>query len=75
MVKEVEVKVFEEYLYCDKCGAEMKHQGIVLCTYPPQYPYICSSCDWCTTSTRYFVGNNCDCAANISRKLLMQLNL
>lgn len=45
MVKEVEVKVFEERLYCDKCGAEMKHGGLVLCSYPPQYPYICPSCD------------------------------
>ena len=51
MIKEVEVKVFEERLYCDECGAEMKRQGIALCTYPPEHPYICTACDWCTTST------------------------
>ena len=51
MGKEVEVKVFEERLYCDKCGTEMKHSGLVLCSYPPQHPYICPSCDWRTTST------------------------
>jgi predicted RNA-binding Zn-ribbon protein involved in translation (DUF1610 family) len=51
MVKEVEVKVFEERLYCDKCGAEMQHGGLVLCSYPPQHPYICPSCGWRTTST------------------------
>ena len=51
MVKEVEVKVFEERLYCDQCGTEMQHGGLVLCSYPPQHPYICPSCDWRTTST------------------------
>lgn len=28
MIKEVEVKVFVERLYCDKCGAEMEHNGM-----------------------------------------------
>lgn len=51
MVKEVEVKVFEERLYCDKCGTEMEHNGMVLCSYPPRYPYECPSCGWHTTST------------------------
>lgn len=51
MVKEVEVKVFEENLYCDNCGEKMKHDGIVLCSYPPQHPYRCPSCGWGTTST------------------------
>lgn len=51
MVKEVEVKVFEVRLYCDKCGTEMKHDGRVLCSNPPIYPYTCPSCGWDTGST------------------------
>lgn len=51
MVKEVEVKVFEERLYCDKCGTEMEYDGRVLCSYPPKYPYTRPSCGWCTLST------------------------
>lgn len=50
MIKEVEVKVFEERLYCDKCGTEMEHTGMVLCSYPKRYPYECPSCGWYTTS-------------------------
>ena len=54
MVKEVEVKVFEERLYCDKCGMEMEHNGMVLCSYPPQHPYRCPSCGWSIrTKTKY----------------------
>lgn len=31
MIKKTEVKTFEERLYCDKCGEEMKPTEIVLC--------------------------------------------
>lgn len=51
MVKEVEIKVFEERLYCDKCGAEMKHNGLILCSDPLQYPHVCPSCGWDIIST------------------------
>lgn len=51
MIKKVEVQVFEERLYCDKCGEKMNHTGAVLCSYPPKYPYECPSCGWSTTST------------------------
>jgi transposase-like protein len=50
MIKEVEVKVFEERLYCDKCGAEMEYSGLILCSDPLQYPYKCPSCGWSTTT-------------------------
>jgi hypothetical protein len=28
---------------CDKCGSRMDHTGIVLTSWPAQYPYICSN--------------------------------
>lgn len=36
-----------EIPYCDKCGALMRHTGIVLTSYPAQYPYACTNpnCD------------------------------
>jgi Zn finger protein HypA/HybF involved in hydrogenase expression len=44
MVKEKEVKVFEERLYCDKCETEMRHMGAVMYTNPPLYEYYCPKC-------------------------------
>ena len=40
-------RAYVEVPYCDKCGAEMRYTGIVLDTYPQQYPYTCSNenCD------------------------------
>ena len=46
MVKEMEVKVFEERLYCDKCETEMQATGAVLCSYPPQYEHYCPKCNY-----------------------------
>ena len=44
MIKKTEVKTFEERLYCDKCGEEMKFTGMALCSYPMQYPHQCPNC-------------------------------
>lgn len=44
MVKSNEVKVYVDRLYCNKCGAEMEHDGTVLCSYPPQYSHVCPKC-------------------------------
>lgn len=32
-----------EKKFCD-CGAELEYEGIVLTSYPPQYPYTCTRC-------------------------------
>ena len=37
--------IYIEEAVCDKCGAEMHHTGIVLTSYPAQYPYECSNPD------------------------------
>ena len=29
---------------CNKCGGEMRHTGIILTSYPPQYPHFCAGC-------------------------------
>lgn len=49
-------KLYIEEVYCDKCGALMRHNGIVLSTYPAQYPFNCTNpnCDGHTT----FWGDN-----------------
>lgn len=44
MIKEYEVKVFEEHLYCDECGTEMFPTGEVLTSFPLQFPHECPSC-------------------------------
>lgn len=46
MVKEKSAKVYVEHLYCDKCGTEMEHTGVVINTYPAIYPYKCPKCGW-----------------------------
>ena len=54
MIKEKEVKCVMKKLYCDKCGTEMRTQGFVLTSYPPQYPYECQQCGYHeTTSDSY----------------------
>ena len=48
MLKRKYVKrAYIEQAYCDKCGAPMRHTGIVLTSYPAQYPFECSNpeCD------------------------------
>lgn len=44
-------RAYIEIPYCDKCGAEMRHTGMVLTSYPAQYPYACTNpdCDGYTT--------------------------
>ena len=52
MLKRKYVKrAYIEQAYCDKCGAPMRHTGIVLTSYPAQYPCECSNpeCDGQTT--------------------------
>ena len=52
MLKRKYVKrAYIEQAYCDKCGASMRHTGIVLTSYPAQYPFECSNpeCDGQTT--------------------------
>ena len=38
-------RMYIEIPYCDKCGAEMRHTGVVLTSYPAQHPYKCSNPD------------------------------
>lgn len=38
-------RAYIEIPYCDKCGAEMRHTGMVLTSYPAQYPYACTNPD------------------------------
>ncbi len=45
MIKSKEVKVYQDKLYCDECGEEMKFTGMGLASYPMQYPHKCSKCD------------------------------
>lgn len=49
-------RAYIEEAYCDKCGSKMEHTGVVLCSYPAQYPYNCTNkeCDGHTT----FWGDN-----------------
>ena len=46
MIKEDKVEVFQQRLYCDKCGTEMKFTGMALTTYPMQYPHKCPICGY-----------------------------
>jgi hypothetical protein len=32
----------------------MQSNGSFLCSYPPQYPYICPNCGWKTTATELY---------------------
>ena len=48
MIKKKYVKrAYVEEVYCDKCGSIMKHTGVVLTSYPAQYPFECTNkeCD------------------------------
>jgi hypothetical protein len=31
---------------CDKCDGTLVFDGIVLTSYPPQYPHTCDRCGW-----------------------------
>ena len=52
MLKRKYVKrAYIEQAYCYKSGAPMRHTGMVLTSYPAQYPFECSNpeCDGRTT--------------------------
>lgn len=53
MIKSKEVKVYQDKLYCDKCGTEMEFTGMALTSYPMQYPHMCPKCDY--RETRHVV--------------------
>lgn len=41
MEKESEVKVFKIEYHCDKCGEELKFDGMITLNNPPKYQYTC----------------------------------
>ena len=44
-MEKLEIKnVLLDRLICDKCGTEMKWDGVCYTTYPAQYPYSCPEC-------------------------------
>ena len=46
MLKKKYIKrVYIEEAYCDKCGAIMRHTGVILNSYPAQYPFECTNKD------------------------------
>lgn len=58
MIKKKYVKrAYVEEVYCDKCGSIMKHAGVVLTSYPAQYPFECTNkeCDGRETFFEYEV--------------------
>ena len=45
MIKRKYIKrAYIEEAYCDKCGIAMEFTGMVLTSYPQQYPYRCPKC-------------------------------
>ena len=36
-------RAYIEEAICDKCGSPMQHTGVVLTSYPAQYPYVCTN--------------------------------
>lgn len=54
MIKEEKMAVYQERLYCDKCGTEMCFSGGVLLTNPLQFPHVCPKCGFkITTEEQY----------------------
>ena len=46
MLKKKYIKrMYIEVAICDKCGAELRPMGMVLTSYPAQYPYACTNPD------------------------------
>ena len=37
-------QVLVDRFLCEKCGATMQFDGVVLTSWPPQYPYTCPEC-------------------------------
>lgn len=54
MIEKKEAKTYIVRLYCNNCGNEMKSTGVVLTSYPEQYPYECPNCGWKTTATELY---------------------
>lgn len=54
MIKSKEVKVYMDRLYCDVCDEEMEFTGMVLTSYPPQYPHSCPKCGHRITTTEQY---------------------
>ena len=47
MLKKKYIKrLYIEEAICDKCGSVMNHTGMVLTSWPEQYPYVCPKCGW-----------------------------
>ena len=45
MIKRKYIKrAYIEEAYCNKCGTAMEFTGMVLTSYPQQYPYHCPKC-------------------------------
>lgn len=45
MIKRKYIKrAYIEEAYCDKCNTVMEFTGVVLTSYPQQYPYHCPKC-------------------------------
>ena len=45
IVKRKIIAAYMKQAVCDKWGAEMRHTGMVLTSYPAQHPYKCSNPD------------------------------
>ena len=54
MIKEEKLAVYQERLYCDKCGTEMYFSGEVLLSYPPQFPHVCPKCGFMITTKEQY---------------------
>jgi len=45
--KDIPSKYQITQIICPKCGKPLyRDQSIVLTTYPPQFSYVCLSCNW-----------------------------
>lgn len=56
MLKKRKVKtIYIKEAICNKCGSLMESTGMVLFTYPEQYPYVCTNknCDYTETFWSY----------------------
>lgn len=44
-------RMYIEEVYCDKCGSPMQPTGMVLMSWPEQFPYACTNPDCDGTAT------------------------
>jgi len=44
--KKIELKTYLVEAICPECGGGMKSTGVVLNTYPAQYPHKCENCEY-----------------------------